>query len=309
MSKVGGIEASARHADSQVHPPVFLIGAPRSGTSLVYRALSLHPSAAYISNWLRRRPGMPALSVLNRIPRAAPALRLRYWFGAESNAYRYGDRRPLLERAFPAPVEGRPLFEACGLGDDEHQPVDADRLKRAFTALTRFGGGSTVVSKCIANNRHIAALARIFPNARFINLVRDGRAVAYSLSRVDWWEGGKIWWFGGTPAEWRAAGGDPWDLCARSWVEEVRAIESNLRAVEASRIVHISYEDVVADPIRSLGAIAASGGLPESAAWHAALGDLKYPNRNQVWRDGLESSVVDRIERVQAEELRRYGYR
>ena len=34
---------------------------------------------------------------------------------------------------------------------------------------------------------------------RFVVLVRDGRAVAESLSRVDWWETNHVWWYGGTP--------------------------------------------------------------------------------------------------------------
>ncbi|MBV9253816.1 MAG: sulfotransferase, partial [Actinobacteria bacterium] len=36
--------------------PLFLVGAPRSGTSLLYKALCLHPDAAYISNWVNRFP-------------------------------------------------------------------------------------------------------------------------------------------------------------------------------------------------------------------------------------------------------------
>src|SRR5207302_4962432 len=85
--------------------PLFVVGAPRSGTSLAYRALCLHPGADYVSNWLVRRPRWHALSTLNRIPRNVPRLQVLYWFGEESNAYRYGKPRALMERAFPAPVE------------------------------------------------------------------------------------------------------------------------------------------------------------------------------------------------------------
>src|SRR6266511_863131 len=127
--------------------PLFIVGAPRSGTSLLYKLLCLHPRAAWISNWGRRAPGQPAL-------------------------------------------------------------------------------------------------AMAFPRARFVNLIRDGRAVAYSLSRVDWWEDGVVWWYGQTPRRWREEGRDPWELCALHWVRELAAVDAWLRALapEArARIEHIQH--------------------------------------------------------------------
>lgn len=37
----------------------------------------------------------------------------------------------------------------------------------------------------------IGFLSNIFPTAKFIHLIRDGRAVANSLVNVDWWSGWK----------------------------------------------------------------------------------------------------------------------
>src|SRR5690242_1534708 len=140
---------------------LFVVGAPRSGTSLAYRALSLHPQAAYISNWLARTPSWPVLSLLNRIPRALPGLRSKYWFGEESNAYVYGRHRPLSERLFPAPVEGGPVFDAFGIrgAGANLAPERASALRRALAGPARYGGGTTLVSKRIANNRSLAVLA------------------------------------------------------------------------------------------------------------------------------------------------------
>jgi hypothetical protein len=290
--------------------PLFLIGAPRSGTSLVYRALCLNPGASYITNWLNRHPHREQLSTLVRVARALPGLRSRYWFGEDSNAYRYGSRRSLLERAFPAPVEGELFFTANGLDRDRAEAPATDQvraLRRAFSGIARYGGG-TVVSKRISSNRQIEILARIFPSARFVSIVRDGRAVAYSLSRVDWWEQSTVWWFGGTPLEWRESGRDPWELCAQTWVEEVRAIEKGLATVPSGQVLQLSYEDLVADPVARLRSMAEFGGLPVPDRWVAALGTLKYPNRNEGWRSGLKPNEVSVVERVEAGELRRYGY-
>lgn len=309
MSTVGGKVTSAR-ASLGSFGVLFVVGAPRSGTSLAYRALSLHPKSAYISNWLRRNPRLPVLSALNRIPRHLPGLQARYWFGEESNAYRYGGKRSLLERLFPAPVEGAPVFEASGMGEADSRPSaeQTKALRAAFAALTRNGGGISVVSKCIANNRRLGFLAAVFPEARFVSIVRDGRAVAFSLSRVDWWEDSPLWWNGGTPRQWREQGGDPWELCARAWVEEVRVIEAALGTIQPARVLRVAYEELVANPLTELGRIAGFGGLPESRSWVASLGRLQYPNRNEAWRKNLDSELIERIESIQAEELRRYGY-
>ena len=50
--------------------PVFLIGAPRSGTSLLYKSLALHEGFGYISNYNERLPRWSAVSALNRLPEA-----------------------------------------------------------------------------------------------------------------------------------------------------------------------------------------------------------------------------------------------
>ncbi len=292
--------ATRTRVSAPVRPPLFLVGAPRSGTSLVYRALSLHPQAAYISNWLRRFPGWGVVSAANRVSRSLPSLQLRYWFGEDSNAYRYGQRRSLAERAFPAPVEGAPVFERHGF--------DADELRAAFNDIARFSGGTTVITKRIENNGRIPLLAGVFPNARFVMIIRDGRAVAYSLSKVDWWPQGKIWWLGSTAEEWAKKGGDPWELCAREWVEEQRRVEAGLAQVAPERVLIVTYENLVANPIQELVRMASFAGLEASPRWESALRRIEFPNRNERWRSALPPEVVATIKSIQGEELRRHGY-
>src|SRR6266542_5558719 len=97
--------------------PLFIVGAPRSGTSLLYKLLCLHPRAAWISNWARRAPGVPAVVLLNRLAPRMPATRRRTWFGSDgASAYVYGRPRALVERLFPMPVEGEPVYRHCGIG-------------------------------------------------------------------------------------------------------------------------------------------------------------------------------------------------
>jgi len=287
---------------------VFLVGAPRSGTSLVYKALCLHPEASYISNWVRRAPGVPQLAVLNRVAALFPERRVLAWFGGGDNAYVYGRRRPLWERAFPMPVEGEPLYARAGIGEDSKNGADLDRLRGSFTAVRRANGGATFVNKRVANNRRIPLLLEAFPDARFIEIVRDGRAVALSLANVDWWPKSVVWWAGMTPRQWEAEGRDPWELCARTWVEELHAAEHGLSGVPESQRLSISYEQLVRDPRTTLGGVAVFAGLDPAVAGRDWLAGVTFPNRNEAWRQRLDPAAISTIEDIQKDDLQRHGY-
>jgi len=288
--------------------PVFLVGAPRSGTSLMYKALCLHPDASYISNWVRRAPAVPQLAVLNRAAVHLPHLRLKAWFGGGDNAYVYGSRRPLWERAFPMPVEGEPLYTRAGVGEHANGSADLSRLRRSFAAVRRAGGGSTFVNKRVANNRRIPLLLDAFPDARFVEIVRDGRAVALSLANVDWWPDSVVWWAGKTPREWEAAGGDPWALRARTWVEELHATEQGLAKVPERQRLSITYEQLVRDPQTTLSGVAVFAGLDPAGAGRSWLAGVTFPDRNEAWRTRLDPATLATIEEVEGEDLRRHGY-
>jgi Sulfotransferase family len=293
--------------------PLFILGAPRSGTSLLYKALCLHPDVAYISNWMRLAPRVPALAAVNRLAPRFPRFRRSVWFGTDSdNAYVYGDRRPLPERLFPMPVEGEPVFRSCGLGPGlstgPPDPTQMACVRKTFAALRRYAGASLVVSKRIASNQRIPLLTAAFPAARFVHLVRDGRAVAYSLSQVAWWETDMVWWLGTSPGHWQERGGDPWELRARHWVRELESVDHGLVAVPPDQQLQIRYEDLVDHPLATVRRVAAFAGLPCQDEWTAELRQLRYPNRNQRWRESLSSEVRTRVETIQYEQLRRLGY-
>jgi hypothetical protein len=292
--------------------PVFLVGAPRSGTSLVYKALCLHPDASYVSNWVRLFPAVPQLAVLNRAATRLPELRRRVWFGGGENAYVYGERRPLWERAFPMPVEGEPLYARAGVaghnGNGASRGVSLDQLRKSFASVRRAGGGATVVNKRVANNHRIPLLLDAFPRAHFVEIVRDGRAVALSLANVDWWPESVVWWCGQTPEQWEASGRDPWELCARTWVEELHATETGMEVVPVAQRHSITYEQLVADPYGTLGGVVAFAGLDPGAAGPQWLRDVRFPDRNEAWRTRLDPAAVATIESVQGDDLQRHGY-
>jgi hypothetical protein len=293
--------------------PVFLIGAARSGTSLLYKGLCLHPEAAWISNWVRRFPHLIPLAALNRTSSLAPKIRRQVWFGTDSNAYVYGTTRKLSERIFPMPVEGETVYARSGIGaDGKAAGVDALQqaaaLRRQFDLIHRFAGGRVFINKRIANNRRIPLLMLAFPGARFIEIIRDGRAVAYSLSRVDWWPDSHVWWCGKSPKQWAAEGGDSWELCARNWVEEIHAIDRGKQLIPAGQVLEVKYEDFLDHPFEQFIRLAEFCGLSPVPKWQNALRELSFPDKNEVWRRQLGTAEVATIEDVQRQTLMSLNY-
>jgi hypothetical protein len=298
--------------NKDLRSPTFLIGAARSGTSLLYKGLCLHPDAAYFNNYVRRLPSHPSVSVTNRIARMTPEHRRRVWFAGGSNAYVYSGARRLRDRLYPMPVEGEPVYAACGIPDSvSSETVSMDsawKFRRAVDSTMRWGGGTHFINKRIANVRRIPLLATAFPNARFVDITRDGRAVAVSLSRVDWWENSIVWWYGGTPKAWREDGRDPWELCARNWVEEVRAIDSGIGELNPDQVLRLTYEEFTAEPVETIRRVAVFAGLDDDARWQHDIEQIQFRNRNDSWKHGLPPEVVTTIEEVQAGELSKRGY-
>lgn len=291
-------------------PPLFLIGSPRSGTSLLYKALCLHPDVAFVNNWVRQFPAATPLAAFDRLARRFPGARRRAWFNDSSNAYVFNAKRSLDRRLFPAPAEGEPVFTACGIGTDPPFTAGASELralKRKISQIAWFDGGTVFVNKRIANNRRIPLLLDAFPDARFVNIVRDGRAVASSISRVDWWDDSLVWWYGGTPKHWVADGGDPWDICARNWVEELASIETGLAAVSPGSVLHLRYEDLVSAPLTTFRRVAQFAGLPGDPNWETHLEDLRI-EATDTWRSTLSPEALKRIEAIQADDLELHGY-
>lgn len=291
--------------------PLFLVGAPRSGTTLLYKALCLHHDVGYISNWVARFPAAPQLAVANRLARHLPGAQRRVWFGGGDRAYVYGSRRSIGARAFPMPVEGEPLYTHAGVPEaaDRGDPQVHGALAHSFAAVRRAGGGTVVVSKRIANNRRIPLLAAAFPDARFVELIRDGRAVAASLRRVDWWPDSQLWWRADvTPRAAEAAGADPWELCARAWVEEASAARLGLAGLGSGRVLSTTYERFVAAPLEVLEEVARFARVEPDDRWRRRLASVRFPDRNQAWRAELPASAVATVERVQAEALGAHGY-
>jgi len=236
--------------------PVFIVGAPRSGTTLLRRLLQAGGGI--------------------HIPPENHALRAIVWDAT---------RRP--RRAWPRTVtevcgaiEYRPLFadwdmplrplalELCELTDRERSVARiVAAIYRAHAART--GGPARWGDKTPANVVAMAEIRALFPDARFLHIVRDGVDVVHSMVRDGLNRDG--------------------ERAARRWATYVRAGDL-LGARFPEQVLTLHYERLVAEPETEMRRVAAFAGLPFTQAMLAATVDL--PGMTDVHRQAHHANVA-----------------
>lgn len=269
-------------------PPdtTFLVGAGRSGTTLLYKILCLHPDVAYISNFHNRMPWLRG-DLISWLAQRNSETKLRAWFKHGGNAYFVN--RPLAKRLVPTPVEGESLLAACGLplfpsANERLTVAAAERLRLTFKRIIQGAGARTLVCKRTANNRRIPLLDSALPTARYIQLIRDGRDVAHSLSKVEWWEGHTLWWDGRTAAELENTGEPRLRICARNWAREIEQLEGALKSIPEGRRMEIRYELLLKNPTEQVARVLDFIGLPFTVEYRKAVESLKLKSQPHKWR-------------------------
>lgn len=277
-------------ATDKCHPlqPLVLLGPGRSGTTLLYKLLCMHPAAAFISNYdVRPIARQFAGLAIACVPDDA-GLRRRAWFTPDGRANL--TRRPLWWRVIPTPVEGEAVYRACGLQLGEtHQPADERtraRLRARFQQIQSRRNARVLVLKRTANNRRLPALASALPEAKYVLIWRDGRAVARSLLKVNWWMDHPVWWAGGrTPRQLAFDTQTMVELAAKNWIREVECIERGLRSIDPARVMTIRFEDLIRRPREIIERVARFGGLEPTAEYLSEVQQARI-----LRRDGAKSS-------------------
>lgn len=299
--------AAAMQPGAQV---AFLVGAGRSGTTLLHKLLCLHPQVAYISNYENRFAWFPDGLACGAISGRLQA-KLGAWFDHGGNAYFVG--RPWFKKIFPTPHEGESVFASCGIplfpaSDYLPDAATSACLRRRFEQIRTRARATVFLSKRTANNRRIRLLSTIFPAARYVHLIRDGRDVTQSLATVEWWNQHTVWWDGRTPLEMERAGEPRLAVCARNWVREVQELQAGLSRINAAQILVLRFEELLSDPLRHLERVANFLGIDFSAAYRDAIKSLNLRPARARWTSDWDAEqracVLAEIQPM----LQRLGY-
>lgn len=294
---------TSRQQAATARDPVFIIGTGRCGSTAFHDLLALHPRVTWLSQLSDRFPDRPQLNQLllrcYTLPGAAGLLRHRFY---PIEAYRFWDH---LYPGFSRPF--RDLTAADAL------PATTSRLRTATRA-------------CVSERRpHLLCkitgwprtgfLDAVYPQARFICVIRDGRATAASLLRVKFWLGWRgpdNWGWGPLSEEqnarWKAHGQSFVALAALQWELLMQAYELAKRELAPERLLEIRYEELCADPVRITRAAADFAGLEPAPEFERSVRGFGMHNQNDKWKQGLTPAQQCELADCIRDSLQRWGY-
>jgi len=287
---------------TNITKPVFIVGTGRCGSTVFHRLLATHPQVMWLSGFSLRFPARPAWNAWAVTAMGNPVLRRLFGEWIRPNEqygfwehYAYG---------FTAPY--RDLVRSDVTVRVKQQ------IRAAFEAMLTRQRNRLLLK--ITGWPRISYLDEIFDDAKFIHIIRDGRAVASSLLHVAFWRG----WFG--PQEWRT--GDlssedraTWEsydrsftaLAALQWRMQMRAMDAARRTINPDRFYEVKYESFCDQPVETCRRVLEFAELPASPELerHARMLSIRNSNR---WRDDLTPAQQNILDDLLHEDLQRYGY-
>nr|WP_320016110.1 sulfotransferase [uncultured Desulfobacter sp.] len=302
-----------------VKKPIFMIGMPRSGTTIISEAISLHPDLGWFSNYLGRYPNLPEVALLDRVTNH-PFIgwRLRGKKNQSKGITSY------LRRFFPHTDEAFSIWEKnCGkkflwdyLIDQKASKKESVKAKDYISRILRYQNKQRFFTKLTGPPR-ITYLKSIFPDAIFVHVIRDPRAVVSSLKNVAFWKGGKgliePWWKNGLTKkdidEWKNYGKTPAALSAVQWKRVIELTWEEKTALNPKQFIEIRYEDFVINPHGSVQNLFNKMKLTDSILAHQYLSSLgKARNMNYKFQKNLTDNEIQIIEKITKKTASKAGY-
>lgn len=270
--------------------PIFLVGCPRSGTTLLSTMLHAHPRLAFPPETRFLLPAYEARDAFGDLSVRANRVRLAQRITGRGSRFRdLGlDRKTVVAAIADGP------------------PTLGSAFAIVWREFARSRGKVRWGEKRPAYWRHMDVVSLLFPDAQFVHLVRDPRACVASLLRVHWTQGGV-------------------EDAAAVWVLAEREIHRFSDRSGPDMYHALRYEDLLADPARALRGLcrflgeefdpamldyqeAAHDIVPDRKTWHDNTKGTLDPSRTDAWRVQLSRPQVRLVEVAARHGMRRWGY-
>jgi Sulfotransferase family len=267
-----------------VSPPLFVLGVRRSGTTLLRLILD-------------RSEGIAIPDESHFIPQLA-----------------HRNPAPVDRDRFVDDLRRVPTLRRWELSIDEVEPLllpvltTGDAIAAVFEAYATKHGKPRWGDKTPAYMRYLSLLERLFPDALFVHLIRDGRDCALSFLSMPDDAPTRTWAY-------------PTDVfgVACQWATEIRDARGLGRRVGASRYLEVRYEELVTEPERVVRDICAFADVPYAPAMLAPedseIADRPHhmrlreaPSKRRDWATEMSAEDVESFEVVAGPILAELGY-
>lgn len=271
---------------ARIDRPIFILGPHRSGTTLVYKTLHRHPEITAFDRHVRQ-------------------YRRCLWLAPLA--------RKLLGRN--KPLESQRIWDEFVPTDDDRLGAEhaTDDIVRHFHHLVRTTvrqrGGSRFVAKYPRLSLRVPWIDAVFPDALFVHVARDWRAVVNStIKRKVKREHGSGRWFGVRPPGWEAWVDLPHDEAAARTFAAVTHVLERERERYADRWITVRYDEICEAPAEQFAALLRAVGVDPHPKFDERLSRHGFRNFDDKWKTDLDPARVDELRRVDPDLLTRYEF-
>lgn len=161
----------------------------------------------------------------------------------------------------------------------------------------------------------VGFLSEIFEDAKFIHVIRDGRAVANSLVNVNFWlgwQGDYKWRWGKLPSNYRKEWEDSEQsfivLAGIQWKIMMDSYEISKKLVKKENLLEIKYEDLCENPMRIFKMVTEFSELKWSSEFEKTINNFSVRDTNSKWKKDLNKKQQNDLSQALENHLKKYGY-
>ena len=255
-----------------MNKPIFILGAPRSGTTFLASLLEKTDFGApfethFITKYYKKLADYGDINVYQNFSRLLADI--------------LGER---AVQQWQLDFDHEAFFKALGPDVTYAQLVNELCLKASQQkGLTSWG------DKTPHYLNDIDILYKLFPDSKYIYIVRDGRDVTLSLLEKDW-------------------GPNNVYYCAKYWSDLNRNSQCLESLEQANNLYRLTYENLVDNVEHHVKEIYAFLGVTYDEKEVAELVKTVKPGNYNKWKKQMTSRQVDTFDRIASDTLKRFDY-
>lgn len=265
--------------------PIIIFGTGRSGTTIISDIIFQHEDLAWHSNYQELFPNFAGINYFRRL------FDNKYWRKIGMNTQNnksfinYFCFRPIERYNFWEAITGPNIdFSRDFLLNKTATEPEKNRMRSFFAKMVQYQKRKRLAFK-ITGPARMEYLMSVFPDAIFVNIVRDPVATVRSWLEVQWSDQitDQLWWQGPYSDEElekaKELSANPALFAAFQFKKIMDTTEAEIAKMHPDLYV-ASYEDFVADPSAFIAKMMTRLGLAKSKLVDDYLEKIKINNRN-----------------------------
>ncbi|TFH92885.1 sulfotransferase [Vibrio ouci] len=286
----------------RLEKPIIVIGPGRTGSTIISEIVFAHHELGGPTNYSEWQPKLPWLSALTRLSNND-----LWWISGEKAQQQ---KTRFLNNYVPRPAEAWSLWQNMTRSDIDFSrdfllykrasETEKQTIRHTFDAMLKLQGKQRLALKLTGPAR-LEYLHSIFPDAYFINIVREPTATVTSLLNTPFWQqqGAKqLWWHGAYSKKelntYNAIARNPVAGTAFQLNKILTTTKEEQARVKANMLT-IHYEQFLSNPKYAIHSIMSFCHLSNDQRIDQKLEQTGFSNRQLT--NQLESTSRETIER------------